>query len=96
MTAPRIEPGRPILTAVLVGLGIGLVGLLVAFAILAIPWFALARFAEPGQGLDRPAIRDGLFRIALPIGVLIGTGTGVVVGRWYRRGGRLPANYRQE
>jgi hypothetical protein len=66
------------------------VGLLVAFAILAIPWFALARFAEPGQGLDRPAIRNGLFRIALPVGALVGIAAGVVVGRWYRRGGRLP------
>jgi hypothetical protein len=76
--------------AVLIALGAGLLTVVVAFSILAMPFFALARATEPGHGLSRPFIRDGLFHIALPAGALVGVVTGAVVGRWYRRGGRLP------
>ena len=78
------------LLAVGVGVAMTLVTVAVVFAVLAIPLFALARFAEPGQGLDRPFIRNGLLRVALPAGLVVGVVSGVAVGRWYRRGGRLP------
>ena len=78
------------LLAVGVGVAMTLVTVAVVFAVLAIPLFALARFAEPGQGLDRPFIRNGLLRFALPVGLVAGIVSGVAVGRWYRRGGRLP------
>ena len=42
-------------------------------SIIAIPFFALARFAEPGSGLDRPFIRSGLLRVAIPTGVVLGS-----------------------
>jgi hypothetical protein len=74
----------------LVGLVVALVVVAVLYSLLAIPFYALARFAEPGQGLDRPFIRDGITRFALPAGVLIGAACGAVVGVWHARGGRLP------
>ncbi len=88
---PAGRPRRPWPIAVVVGLGVGFAALAIAFAIVAIPWFALARFAEPGKGLDRPAVRSGLLNWALPIGVVCGVLTSVAVARWYRRGGRLPS-----
>jgi hypothetical protein len=61
------------------------------FGIVAMPLFALARFAEPGKGLDRPLVRDNLVHLALPAGAVAGVVVGAVVGRWYHRGGRLPS-----
>jgi hypothetical protein len=84
------EVQRPLLKACLIGVAVGLVVLAVAFAIVAIPFVALATFAEPGQGLDRPLIRDGVSRVALPAGLVVGLVTGGVVAWWYRRGGHLP------
>jgi hypothetical protein len=90
--APREEQDlkRSVGLAVLVGIGIGFTVVAVVFAIVAIPLFALARFAEPGRGLDRPLIRDNLLHVALPAGAVIGVLAGAIVGRWYRRGGHLP------
>lgn len=87
---PEQDLKRSVGLAVLVGVGIGLTVIAVVFAIVAIPLFALARFAEPGRGLDRPVIRDNLLHVALPAGALVGVVCGAVVGRWYRRGGHLP------
>jgi hypothetical protein len=83
---------RSLLLAVAVGFGVGLVVLAVGFAVVAIPLFALARFAEPGRGLARPVIRDNLLHVAGPAGLVAGAVAGAVVGRWYRRGGRLPTD----
>ena len=33
---------------------------------------------------------DGMYEVALPAGLIIGSLTGFAVGRWYRKGGRLP------
>lgn len=82
---------RSVLLSCVVGVVVALVVVAIAYALLAIPFYALARFAEPGQGLDRPFIRDGILRFALPAGLLIGAASGVVVGIWHARGGRLPA-----
>ena len=82
---------RPVLLAVAVGLAVGLAAVAVIISIVAIPLFALARFAEPGKGLDQPLIRTGLVKVAIPAGALLGLLTGVLVARWYRRGGRLPS-----
>jgi len=81
---------RSVLLAVGVGLAVGLAAVALIVSIIAIPLFALARFADPGKGLDQPVIRNGLLKVAIPSGAVLGTLTGVLVGRWYRRGGRLP------
>ena len=92
--APAVAGGRrSVLLAVAVGLAVTLIAIAIAFSIFAMPFFALARFAEPGSGLDRPLVRTGLFRIAIPAGLLLGTLTGVAVARWYRRGGHLPREW---
>jgi hypothetical protein len=86
---------RSRLSSVLLGLGIGTgVGvavMAVAFSIVAIPMFILAS-TEPDSGLDRSLVRTGLFKVALPMGLVAGIAAGVVVGIWYARGGRLPTD----
>jgi hypothetical protein len=48
----------------------------------------LSRF---GRGRsDRHLVRTSLFRVALPFGLVAGLATGIAVGVWYGRGGRLP------
>ena len=78
------------LLALGVGVAVGFAAIALIVSIIAIPFFALARFAEPGKGLDEPLIRNGLLKVALPAGAVLGAVTGLAVGRWYRRGGRLP------
>ena len=80
---------RSVLLAVAVGVAVALCIVAIGYALLAIPFYALAQI-EPQQGLDRPFIRDGITRIALPAGAVLGVASGAVVGRWYARGGRLP------
>ena len=82
--------GRSALLAVAVGIVVALVVFAVVFGIVAIPFFALARVAEGESGLGRPAVRDNLLTWTLPVSLLAGIVGGAVVGRWYRRGGRLP------
>ncbi len=81
---------RPVALALVVGAAVAVAAIGLIISIIAIPFFALARFAEPGTGLDNPFIRTGLIKVALPAGLVLGTVTGLAVGRWYRRGGRLP------
>ena len=81
---------RPVLLAVGVGVGVGLCAVAIAFSIIAIPLFALARFAEPGHGLNEPLIRNGLLHVAVPVGGVLGLVAGLATARWYRRGGHLP------
>ena len=78
------------MVSAVVGVVVALVTVAIVYSLLAIPFYALARFAEPGQGMDRPFIRDGITRFALPAGVLLGAVAGGVVGVWHARGGRLP------
>ena len=80
---------RAIGVAVAVGAGVALSVAGIVYAIIAVPFYALARVTEPAQGMDRPFIRNGIL-FALPAGLLIGLLVGVVVGIWYARGGRLP------
>lgn len=82
--------GRSVALAVAVGIAVALVVFAVVFGIVAIPFFALARFAEGEPGLGRPAVRDNLLTWTLPVSLLAGIAGGTIVGRWYRRGGRLP------
>ena len=79
-----------VLSAV-VGVVVALVAVALLYSLMVIPFYALARFAEPGQGLDRPFIRDGITRVALPAGIVVGAACGALVGVWHARGGRLPA-----
>lgn len=69
---------------------VGAAGFAIGLALVAVPLFALAAFAEPGSGLERPFVRIGLSRVAVPVGVLVGVLSAITVGRWYHRGGRLP------
>ena len=55
----------------------------------AVPLFGLARALEL-QGLGRPSIRDNLLQLVLPVAGVSALACGLLVGRWYRRGGRLP------
>jgi hypothetical protein len=76
---------RPLPWSIAVGVGVGIGAAAIAFFLIAIPFYTLASF-EP-NGLDRPIVRTGLFRIALPVGALIGLAVGIAVARWARRGG---------
>jgi hypothetical protein len=88
---PASRPiGRSVVIGVAVGAAAAAVVAAVVFALVAIPLYTLAR-ADP-HGLDRPFIRSGFFRVALPAGVLAGVACGVLVGIWYGRGGRLPVH----
>ena len=80
---------RSLLLAVGVGLAVAMTAVAVGFSIIAIPLYALAS-VEPGSGIDRPFIRDGLFQVAIPVGLVLGVACGTLVGVWYARGGRLP------
>jgi hypothetical protein len=80
---------RSLLLGVAVGTAVALTALAIGFSIIAIPLYALASI-EPGSGTDRPFIRDGLFQVAIPVGVVLGVAAGAIVGVWYARGGRLP------
>lgn len=82
---------RSILLGVGVGLGMTVAAMAIAFSIVAIPLFVVAS-TEPGSGLDRSLVRTGLFKIALPFGLVAGLAAGTVVGVWYARGGRLPTD----
>ena len=81
-----VRRGMGLVAAVGLGVGIAVAGLV--YSILAIPLYVIAQ-TDP-DGLDRPLIRTAFFNIALPAGVIGGIVAGVLVGVWYRRGGRLP------
>lgn len=83
-------PTRPTGRSVAIGVAVGVAAAAIVFFLIAIPFYTLASF-EP-NGLDRPIVRTGLFRIALPVGVVAGVVIGAVSGRWYRRGGRWTAD----
>lgn len=92
--APEELPERPprwrtVLLGLGVGLGVTVAAIAIAFSIIAIPLFIVAS-TEPGSGLNRDLVRTGLFKVALPFGVVSGTVVGSAVGVWYGRGGRLP------
>lgn len=68
--------------------GLAVAGLV--YSVIAIPLYVLAQ-TDP-DGLDRPFIRSGILTVALPAGIIVGVGAGIVVGLWYGRGGRLPTD----
>ncbi len=85
-TRPTTEaPERPLGQSIALGVAIGIGAAAICFFLIAIPFYTLASF-EP-NGIDRPIVRTGLFRIALPVGLLVGLISGVASGRWLRRGG---------
>ncbi len=82
---------RSVLLGIGVGAGVGVAAIAIAFSIVAIPLFLLAS-TEPGSGLNRDLVRTGLFKVAVPVGVITGVAVGALVGTWYARGGRLPTD----
>lgn len=80
---------RAVLVGGAIGFAVAVASIAIAFSIIAIPLFIVAS-TEPGSGLDRTLVRRGLFQVALPFGLVAGTATGIAVGIWYGRGGRLP------
>lgn len=78
-------PRRPLGVSILLGVGIGVASAAIGYFLVAIPVYLVASFES--NGLDRPIIRTGLFRVAMPVGVVLGAVVGTVSGRWYRRGG---------
>ncbi len=89
--AARPSRWRSVLLALGVGAGVGVAATAIAFSIIAIPLFIVAS-TEPDAGLDRSLVRTGLFKVALPLGLVAGVVVGVAVGLWYGRGGRLPTD----
>lgn len=77
---------RPLGVSLLLGVVIGIATAAIVYFLIAIPIYLVASFES--NGLDRPIIRTGLFRVALPVGIVVGSITGVVSGRWLRRGER--------
>jgi hypothetical protein len=82
--APERE-ARPLGRSIAIGVGVAVGVAAIAFFVIAIPFYTLASL-EP-NGLDRPIVRTGLFRIAMPVGALVGVASGVAAGWWARRGG---------
>lgn len=82
--APVAGP-RSVGRSVAVGLAVGIGAAAICFFLIAIPFYTLASF-EP-NGIDRPIVRTGLFKVALPVGFLVGLAAGVASGVWARRGG---------
>lgn len=80
---------RSTLLGLAVGAGVAVAGVAMAFSVVAIPLFVVAS-TEPGSGLNRDLVRTGLFKVALPFGLIAGLACGIAVGVWYGRGGRLP------
>lgn len=92
MSEVTVRPrSRSVLLGVAVGLGVTVAGIAIAFSVVAIPIFIVAS-TEPGSGLNRDLVRTGLFKVALPFGVVSGLAAGVLIGIWYARGGRLPTD----
>lgn len=77
---------RPLGRSVGVGVAVGVGAALTTFFLVAIPIYTVASFES--NGLDRPIIRTLLFRVALPVGAVIGMVVGLATARWMRRGGR--------
>lgn len=81
-SSARASRGRSITIGVTVAVAVAAT----VFFLIAIPFYTLASF-EP-NGIDRPIVRTGLFRVALPVGLVVGIVCGAVAGRWVYRGGR--------
>jgi hypothetical protein len=81
---------RPWSRAIGVGVLAGIAGFSFGLIAVALPLFGLARALELQRGLGRPAIRDNLLLLVLPVAAVSALASGLLVGRWYRRGGHLP------
>ena len=81
---------RPWSRSIGVGALAALAGFSFGLVLIALPMFGLARALEMGRGMDRPIVRDVLLRLVLPVACVSAVACGLLVGRWYRRGGELP------
>ena len=94
MTGVRIDETvrRPWPRSIGVGALAAIAGFSFGLIAVALPLFGLARALELQRGLGRPVIRDNLLLLVLPVASACALACGVLVGRWYRRGGRLPGD----
>jgi hypothetical protein len=81
---------RPWSRAVGIGVLAAIAGFSFGLIAVALPLFGLARALELQRGLGRPVIRDNLLQFVLPVAGVSAVACGLLVGRWYRRGGHLP------
>lgn len=81
---------RPLARSIALGVVMGMLLGAAVLGAVALPLFFFAEAVEPGRGVDRPLVRNGLLGVAVPAGVLGAVVGGACVGRWYRRGGTLP------
>lgn len=85
-TGPPEGPGRSLTRSIVIGVAVAVAVGATVFFLIALPFYTLASF-EPDGGVDRPIVRTGLFRIALPVGVTVGLVGGAAAGWWAQRGG---------
>ncbi len=90
--APVVAPS--VRRSVMIGIAIAVAVGAICFFLIAIPFYTLASF--DANGMDRPIIRTGLFRIALPVGALIGAVSGASIARWLHRGNRWTIDQRDD
>lgn len=84
--AGSVPEQRPLGVSILLAVVIGVATAAIVYFLIAIPIYLVASFES--NGLDRPIIRTGLFRVAMPVGLVVGIVAGAVSGRWLRRGDR--------
>ena len=85
-SAGEVRSWRATLVAGIAG---GLLAAALVVILIALPLFFLAAVTDKDDGLDRPIVRDGL-RAAPFIAVAVVVPAGVLIGRWWRRGGQIP------
>jgi hypothetical protein len=92
LTLAKVEPSeqRPLMVALALGAGVGVLAVGLGIALVSLPVFGLAQALEPSRATGRTIVRDALIYVALPFGALFGLAVGAWTARWYRRGGSLP------
>lgn len=93
--SPETPTTRPsvrsvVVTGIVVGLAIGFI----AFFLVAMPIYMVRSIDLAGDA--RTFVRNGVLRVAIPVGLLSAVVGGAVVGRWRWQGGRLSETGRRD
>ena len=89
-SSPAMSP-RPTATSAAVGVALGVLPFVVVAGLVGLIVIFLGRI-QTTDFLDQPWVRTGILVFAPLAGTLAGVVVGVLAGRWYRRGGRLPSD----